>query len=278
MATKDMLATRMKGYEKNSSTTLSTDQPVIIRIDGKAFHTFTKRLRKPFDQILTATMQETMQYLCENIQNCVFGYTQSDEITLVLVTDKNDKTDPWFSNNVQKMCSVAASMATVAFIKAFNCRVDDFHDNLCLAWNTSDDDYKYEESLHNKRFSATFDARAFNIPKEDIINNLIWRQKDAIRNSIMATGRAYFSHKQLHGKSSQEVIAMLQEEKNICWEDIPLQNKRGSCCYRRSVTDSIPDLRHPDQMITVNRNPWLIDYTIPLFIDERDYVEAHLGN
>ena len=274
----DELAARMKGYEKDSRTTLSADQPVIIRVDGKAFHTFTKGLRKPFDSILTATMQETMQHLCKNVQNCVFGYTQSDEITLVLVTDKKEKTDPWFGNNVQKMCSVAASMATVAFNKAFYERSDDFLAMQAEAWNVSDTDIKYGECLETKFFAATFDARAFNIPKEDIINNLIWRQKDAIRNSIMATGRAYFSHKQLHDKSSQEVIAMLREEKNLRWEDIPLQNQRGSCCYRRSVTDSIPDPRHPSQMITVNRNPWLIDYSIPLFTEERDYVEVHLGN
>lgn len=217
----DDLAARMKGYEKNSSTTLSADQPVIIRIDGKTFHTFTKGLRKPFDQILTDAMQQTMLYLCQNVQNCVFGYTQSDEITLVLVTDKSDRTDPWFGNNVQKMCSVAASMATVAFNKAFYERSDDFLAIQAEAWNVSDTDIKYRECLKTKFFAATFDARAFNIPKEDIVNNLIWRQKDAIRNSIMGTGRAYFSHKQLHEKSSQDVVAMLLEEQNLRWEDIP---------------------------------------------------------
>lgn len=274
----DELAARMKGYEKNSSTTLSADQPVIIRIDGKAFHTFTKGLRKPFDQILTEAMQQTMLYLCQNVQNCVFGYTQSDEITLVLVTDKSDKTDPWFGNNTQKMCSVAASMATVAFNKAFYEFTDDFLAMQAEAWNSSDADIKYGGHLETKLFAATFDARAFNIPKEDVINNLIWRQKDAIRNSIMATGRAYFSHKQLHGKSSQDVVAMLQEKKTLRWEDVPLRNQRGSCCYRQPTVDRISDPRNPDQMITVNRNPWVIDHSIPLFVDDRNYVEVHLGN
>lgn len=116
---KDQLGDRMKGYEQNSRITLTRRVPVIIRLDGKAFHTYTRGLKKPFDRVLMTTMQNTMQYLCENIQNCVFGYTQSDEITLVMTDYKTITTDAWFGNGVQKMCSVAASMATVAFNKFF---------------------------------------------------------------------------------------------------------------------------------------------------------------
>ena len=116
---KDQLGDRMNGYEQNSRITLTRRVPVIIRLDGKAFHTYTRGLKKPFYRVLMTTMQNTMQYLCENIQNCVFGYTQSDEITLVMTDYKTITTDAWFGNGVQKMCSVAASMATVAFNKFF---------------------------------------------------------------------------------------------------------------------------------------------------------------
>ena len=114
------LAKRMKRYEQVTNDVLIIRMPVIIRIDGKAFHTFTRGFQKPFDEILIKSMQETMKFLCENIQGCVFGYTQSDEISLVLVDYKNIGTDSWLDYRVQKICSITASMATMAFNKAFS--------------------------------------------------------------------------------------------------------------------------------------------------------------
>lgn len=94
----DSLGDRMKGfYEARSKTSLVRRMPVIIRLDGKAFHTFTKGFQKPFDSMLMKAMQETMKYLCENIQGCVLGYTQSDEITLVLVDYKKLTSEAWFN-------------------------------------------------------------------------------------------------------------------------------------------------------------------------------------
>lgn len=110
---------RMKKYEFVSRNYLTTRTPVIIRIDGKAFHTFTRGFKRPFDDVLSRAMQETMKYLCENIQGCVLGYTQSDEITLVLVDYKTIDTSAWFDYNIQKCASIAASMATLAFNEAF---------------------------------------------------------------------------------------------------------------------------------------------------------------
>lgn len=107
----DSLGDRMKGYENIARNYLTRRIPTIIRVDGKAFHTFTRGMEKPFDRILMTTMQNTMKYLCENIQGCVFGYTQSDEITLVLTDYATITTDAWFGYNIQKMCSVSASMA-----------------------------------------------------------------------------------------------------------------------------------------------------------------------
>ena len=118
------LAKRMKDYESVSKTRLIKRMPVIIRIDGRAFHTFTKGFKRPFDEVLIKTMQETMKYLCENIQGCVLGYTQSDEITLTLIDYQTLDTSPWFDNEVQKICSITASMATMAFNKFFQQNVE----------------------------------------------------------------------------------------------------------------------------------------------------------
>ena len=112
---RDALGDRMKAYENISRNYLTRRVPVIIRLDGKAFHTFTKGMVKPFDPVLTQAMQQTMKSLCENIQGCVLGYTQSDEITLVLTDYATIKTDAWFGYNIQKMVSIASSIATLAF-------------------------------------------------------------------------------------------------------------------------------------------------------------------
>ncbi len=121
MPVHDELGKRMKTfYEEIPKTKLMRRVPVAIRIDGKAFHTFTKGFQKPFDEVLIKSMQDTMKYLCENIQGCVLGYTQSDEITLILVDYKKLTSSAWFDYEVQKVCSIAASMATIAFNKYFS--------------------------------------------------------------------------------------------------------------------------------------------------------------
>ena len=147
---KDSLGNRMKRYENVSRLYLTRRVPVIIRVDGKAFHTYTKGMKKPFDRILMTVMQQTMQYLCENIQGCVFGYTQSDEITLVLTDYKTASTDAWFGNGVQKMCSVAASMATMAFNRFFAAAYFDLSESIEEAWNVSDEERAYVGLLDRK--------------------------------------------------------------------------------------------------------------------------------
>ena len=159
---RDNLGDRMKGYENVNRTYLTKRTPVIIRIDGKSFHTLTRGFRKPFDDILSTTMQETMKYLCENIQGCVLGYTQSDEITLVLVDYKNIDTSAWFDYNVQKCVSVSASMATFAFNNFLKRNVRTLRRN-----NESDEYYRGVLDRAAEK-GAMFDARVFNIPKEEV--------------------------------------------------------------------------------------------------------------
>ena len=179
MSINDELGKRMKEYyEQVPKTRLVRRTPVAIRIDGKAFHSFTKGFTRPFDEILIRSMQRTMQYLCENIQGCVLGYHQSDEITLILIDYKKLTSEAWFDYEVQKMCSISASMATMAFNKFFAEEVkaqaglelyDELLDRYCKAVEKG----------------AMFDSRCFNIPKEEVTNLIYWRQLDATRNSCL---------------------------------------------------------------------------------------------
>ena len=272
----DSLGDRMKGYENISRAYLTRRIPVIIRLDGKAFHTFTRGLDKPFDKSLMKIMQLTMHYLCSNIQGCVFGYTQSDEITLVLTDYATIKTDAWFGYNVQKMASVSASMATMEFNRLFRKEFED----MVLGWNPDRKDITLLEDrlakLQDKQFTACFDARCFSIPVDEVCNCLIWRQQDATRNSIEAVGQANFSHKQLMGKSCNEIQDMLFKEKGVNWNDFPTDCRRGSACYRVVSEEEIDDPRNPGNKITVQRKRWVVDIGIPIFSQDRQFVERFL--
>ena len=208
MAVKDDLGKRMKVfYEQIPKTRLMRRTPVAIRIDGKAFHTFTKGMKKPFDDILMLSMQETMKFLCENIQGCVFGYTQSDEITLILIDYQTFTTSAWFDYEVQKMCSIAASMATMQFNKVFA-------ENVSLEKKQIKGTNKYIEVMERAvQKGAMFDARCFNIPKEEVTNLVYWRQIDAARNSVQMVGQANFSHAELQHKTSNMIQDMLHEQR-----------------------------------------------------------------
>lgn len=259
------ISTRMKDYENASVSYLTKKIPVIIRIDGKAFHTFTKGFKKPFDPILSSAMQETMKYLCENIHGCVLGYTQSDEITLVLCDYQKVTSDSWFDYKVQKICSVAASMATLAFNKCFKEKVE-------IAWKNAVDSLNYFDSSPyvNAYDAAMFDARAFNVPKEEVCNNLIWRQLDATRNSIQMVGQANFSHKELQYKNCKEIQEMLFTQNGINWSNMPTKFKRGSCCVKqpREFTNEKGE--------KFTRMKWVIDNEVPIFSKNRDYIDNRI--
>lgn len=258
------LANRMKIYYENiPKTKLMRRTPVAIRLDGRAFHTLTRGFQKPFDRILMTSMQETMKYLCENIQGCVFGYTQSDEITLILVDYQKLDTSAWFDYEVQKMCSISASMATMAFNKFFSQNVDRY-----IIYKRNDGS-EYSTILYNaKNKGAMFDARCFNIPKEEVTNLVYWRQLDAIRNSIQMVGQANFSHKELQNKTCNMIQDMLHEQKGINWNDFPTDCKRGSACIKVEVESE-----------RINASNWIIDKEMPIlkgkdrkYLDDLVYV------
>lgn len=274
---RDALGDRMKGYENIARNYLTRRVPAIIRLDGKAFHTFTRGMVKPFDPIMTQAMQQTMKSLCENIQGCVLGYTQSDEITLVLTDYATIKTDAWFSYNIQKVVSIAASMATLAFDREFIIAHGSWFDKSFDNGVSNQPGFVQLDDLYTSRqHRAMFDARVFSIPKEEVCNCLIWRQQDATRNSIEAVGQANFSQRQLHKKNCNEIQEILWAQKGINWNDFPTESKRGSCCIKQHIQTPMDDPRNPGQQIIVERKRWVVDHEIPIFTQDREYIEKLL--
>ena len=210
--------------------------------DGKAFHSFTRGFDKPFDENLIRIMQNTTKMLCENIQGCVFGYTQSDEITLVLVDYRNIESSAWFDNQVQKMVSVSASMASNFFNQSLGLEI------------TKCGNKDKRAMLINKMFKATFDARAFNLPMHEVINNVIWRQQDATRNSINSLAQSLFSHKELQGLNCKTVQIKMLTEKNVNWNNLTIPEKRGTAVLKDE------------------EGKWYIDYEMPILVENRDYI------
>lgn len=271
------LAKRMKKYEVVPKNTLMRRTPVIIRVDGRAFHTFTKGFQKPFDDVLMWVMQDTMKYLCENIQGCVFGYTQSDEITLILIDYKKLNSEAWFDYEVQKMCSIVASMTTMAFNRLFMYEYEEFN-RWIYEGSPTDEDKRLNDVYYNAMCKgAMFDARAFNLPKEEVTNNIYWRQLDASRNSIQMVGQANFSHRELLNKTCDQIQDMLMTQRGINWNDMGTSYKRGSCCVRnrRFISTSVDgaetcEIRNPKEPETA----WIIDNDIPIFKGEgRRYID-----
>ena len=273
---RDNLGDRMKRYEAVSKTILVSRMPVMVRLDICHAHSFCKGFIKPFDQLFSKTMQATMKYLCKSIQGCVLGYTQSDEITLVLIDYKKLNSNAWFDNEVQKITSVSAAIATYAFNKYFN---EYYLESIANKREVDTYDLAHDKA---RKTGAYFDSRAFNIPKEEVTNCILWRQLDAERNSILAVAQANYTQKELQKISCKKLVSKLEAEKGIIWGELPTTQKRGSCCIRRcaSLKDfcdqkTIEDFQSGKILCPqIPKEVWYIDNDIPRFIDEgRDYIE-----
>ncbi len=179
--------------------------PVIGRLDGKSFHSFTQSLERPWDARFHECLWQAAAAVCASIDDCRLGYAFSDELTIVLV----DRGQPWFDYDLQKLCSVAASWMNVHFALAF---LDRFPE--------------HAESVH--RNPPAFDARFFNVPADALAEVLIWRQQDATRSSLQALARAHFSHDELLGKSDAQVHELLFQDRGINWNHLPTPQKRGA--------------------------------------------------
>ena len=260
----ETLGDRMKGaYENKYRLYLPERIPVIIRLDGKAFHTFCRGLKKPFDDLFISVMQDTMLDLCKNISGCKLGYVQSDEISLLLVQTK-EESQPWFDNNIQKIVSVSASMATLYFNKNFEKRVFELMENYEKDKNNySEEELKYIDRLNSKIYTAMFDSRVFVLPKEEVNNYFYWRQLDATRNSILSLAQSLYSDREMHGIKCDDLQDQMFTERNVNWNDLSTVKKRGTCAIRKEV-----------EVNGVVRNKWFIDEDIPIFTQDKNYING----
>lgn len=235
---KDALGDRMKSqYEERTRIKLPRRTPTIIRIDGKAFHTYTKGLERPFDQRFVDDMDQTAIYLCENIQGAKCAYVQSDEISILLTDYDKIGTDAWFDGNIQKMASVSASMATSMFnwmrIQEYFCGTHIKEHFTHEEEFNKDDDFDYQINVGSiinyfpVKKLAEFDSRVFTIPdKEEVVNYFIWRQQDCVRNSISTVAQSLYSHQELEGKNQNDKQEMIFQ-KGQNWNDIDTKLRRG---------------------------------------------------
>ena len=203
---KDAIGDRMKRYEAASDAFLSWRLPVVLRVDGRAFHRYTRGLKRPFDESFVDTMNGAAGLICAQLAGARMAYVQSDEISVLLFPWSNHASQPAFGNRIQKLCSVAASLAA-AFVTSLS------------------------PKLFGEMRIASFDGRAFCVPPDDVTNYFLWRQLDASRNSVQMVARAKYSHKQCHGLNQKELIAKLETD-GIHWNLLPEWQRRGRCVVR----------------------------------------------
>lgn len=273
----DSLGDRMKNdFEGRTRYLLPRRTYTVIRVDGKSFHTYTKGLKKPFDDSLMEDMDLTATYLCENIMGAKFAYVQSDEISILIADFEDEKTQSWFDSNLQKMCSVSASMATRSFNE---CRIN----RLRKALLTIEEGMKWAE----------FDSRVFQIPsKTEVENYFIWRQQDASRNSVSSVAQSLYSHKELHGKGISEMQELIFQ-KGQNWNDLAPRYKRGRLICKVPGKKVLCNLQAENMIKKIKKsNPhWFADSSknefgvnilkwetidVPIFTQEKEFLQSKI--
>jgi tRNA(His) guanylyltransferase len=265
---RDALGDRMKRFETVTKIALPRRTYTLMRIDGRAFHTFTRGLTRPYDLSLINAMDATAVALCEQIAGAQFAYVQSDEISIVAVDFLGLDTQPWFEGYVQKWASVGASIATAAFnyeiARQYFARLYDT-DNVSLLAH---------QPLSAKKPLAVFDARVFTIPDfVEVENYFVWRQKDAIRNSVSMLAQHYASHKQLHGKNQSaqhEVIHAAGDN----WANHPNGFKNGRVIRKSGVQEWGKELGQQPSPENFKVGNWFVDDNTPVFTQNREYLRS----
>lgn len=282
MQMKDELGDRMKEfYENRTRMFLPRRTFTMIRIDGKAFHTYTRGLTRPFDQGLIDDMDATTKYLCEGIQGAKFGYVQSDEISILLTDFEKLSTDAWFDGNIQKIVSIAASMATAKFNQLRMLR----HVKNKFEQGTTNVTYRYIDLLEEIKL-AQFDARTYTIPTEDeVINYFIWRQQDATRNSISSAAQSLYSPKELHGVKTDDMQELIFQ-KGINWNNYPIGQKRGrSIVKRNTLVEVKPEAYNKSKdksNFIVNNDGFFVErsqWTVvepPIFTEDKNFIRTEI--
>lgn len=206
------LGDRMKKYEHVWRDFLPANSYTIVRIDGRAFHSYLQGAERPYDTQFMGDMDLLMKEMCEHMQGVVFGYAQSDEVSFLLTDFETPQKQAWFGGNRDKIVSIAAAHATALFL----------------------------HRIRPDHGFATFDARAFTLPNAvEVANYFVWRQRDATRNSILMAGQAYFSHQELQGKNTDEIQEMLFSQHGVNWNNYPDEFKRGRVAFRSARTSTV---------------------------------------
>lgn len=268
---KDELGDRMKEfYENRAQMQLTRRVPVMMRLDGKAFHTYTKGFERPYDTRLMRVMDQTAIALCEQIQGAKMAFVQSDEITLLITDYDTIKTAAWFDYSVQKMTSISASIATVAFNNGM---------------------YLDEDILAPMSKVAYFDSRVWQVPDvNEIMNVFIWRQQDATRNSIQMAAQSMFPHKELQGLDTSKLQSKMLVEKDVNWDKYPVGFKRGRIILKEKIEKvTIPDKaskyikakNSPDgkaklpEVLEIERKTWA-SFEPPVFTQDREFLRSRI--
>ncbi len=237
MTDRTALGDRMKRYEAAYRTVLPRRTYTVIRVDGRAFHSYLRAATKPFDEQFMADMDAVAEALCQEITGSAFAYTQSDEISILVTDFATEQTEPWFGGVVAKLLSVSASLATAV--------------------------------LNERRPGrALFDSRIFTLSDPvEVANYFLWRQRDAVRNSISMAAQAHFSHQQLHGVSTGGMQELLWSEAGVNWNDYPDGCKRGRVAVRHTGERPVEyvDRRSGETVSTVAVRSWWASSAAPHF-------------
>lgn len=234
------LGDRMKRYEHTYRHVLPRRTYTLLRVDGRAFHTYLRGAAKPFDEAFMADMDHVAEALCAEITGSVFAYTQSDEISLLVTDFASEQTEPWFGGVTAKWLSISAALATA--------------------------------TLNERRPGrALFDSRVFTLSDPvEVANYFLWRQRDAVRNSISMAAQAHFSHRRLHGVSSGGMQELLWSEAGVNWNDYPDDCKRGRVAVRETGERPVEyvDKRSGETVNTTAVRSWWESSAAPHFTTE----------
>lgn len=236
------LEDKCKYYQSLVNYKLIPNSYILCHIDGRAFSKYCKRFEKPYDDKFITMMNNTAQYLCSKVSGCKLGYTQSDEITLVITNFENPISDTWFEYRINKMCSIIASMASTKFLQQV---IADIVSTPC---SQSD----IIQMINNLKL-IEFDCKVWNVPSyNEVFAWLLFRQNDCIRNSKQMLAQTYFSHKALECKNTDEQIQMVLDEFNIDWNSFDDGKKFGRFILKKEV-----DIETVNGI--VKRNKWVIE-------------------
>lgn len=274
------LGERMKEYEHLTRFKLDKELPMIIRLDGNAFHTFTRGFDKPFDWLLVSAMELTSLFLLEKIPGAQLSYNQSDEISILVTNYKLSNTQPWFDNNISKIVSITAAMATLEFNRVFKELIDAYYADIYDLDEDSNEKKLYENYKKSFNRGAIFDSRVFLLPKDEVTNYFIWRQEDAIKNAISMVAQFHFSHKSLQNQNGNTKVNRLLMEKDIDFEkDFPVSVRRGTVGHRLAPVAQVKEITMKDgtkKIIEFERSEWGIDTNIPEFKKDKKYIEKFI--